>query len=71
MPYFAITGRVLFDDEDTTHTYQASNEDEACSAFKEEMLEGIADGPTPDDEVVINCILKSETPIEIVWHIYS
>lgn len=70
--YWAVTGRIPGDDEDTLHTFHVATRDEAMRAFEEAMW---ADEPDPetgrenvrkehDTTVFINSIVVSDTQIE-------
>lgn len=70
--YWAVTGRIPGDDEDTLHTFHVATRDEAMEAFEEAMW---ADEPDPetgrenmrkeyDTTVFINSIVVSDTPVE-------
>jgi hypothetical protein len=72
--YWAVTGRVLFDDEDTGHVFGPCTEDEATTSMLRHLLED--NGHTAkeieermNDEngcgAVICCVFSSESPIRL------
>ena len=54
--YYAISGRVIGDDEDQTRLIEAATTTEARQAFIDALQE-------PDCEVTITSVVSSETPI--------
>jgi len=69
--YFAVTGRIPGDDEDTLHVFHVSNRDEALKAFEEALWENEPDAETGRDTVFknfgqivfVNSIVVSDSPI--------
>jgi hypothetical protein len=79
--HYAISGRSPEDDEDTINVYEAETDSEAVTMYENDMMDAdtrIPSEPGPDrDEAIdglesvygaavyVNCILRSESPIEI------
>ena len=71
MTHYAIIGRIIGDDEDTTRMYSDCTRDEAIEAYKADMYE--AEGFDEHDMLyaedagegcVITAVLQSESPIQ-------
>lgn len=65
--HYAVTGRVLGDEEDTVILLEASDRDEAVEKFKAELRDirdvDPEDVDDPWNEVFINAVVWSATPI--------
>lgn len=65
--HYAVTGRVLGDEEDTMILLEASDRDEAVEKFKAELRDirdvDPEDVDDPWNEVFINAVVWSATPI--------
>lgn len=62
--YVAVIGRVCGDEEDSLLTYEHVTRQEAAAAFEKEMCEEEGDDNV---EVIINYIVVSEAPIELIY----
>lgn len=65
--FYAVTGRIVGDDEDTLLLVQAENNEQATEAFKAELraIRNVAaeDYDSPDYEIYIGAMVWSKTPI--------
>ena len=69
--YFAVTGRIPGDDEDTLHVFQATTREEALTAFEAAMWANKTEAETGRENVFkahgqtvfVNSIVASEAPI--------
>lgn len=68
--YYAVTGRILFDDEDSIFVFSAKNAEDAMKIFEQRIIE--ADGRTVKQlkaanegstGVIVNAVLVSDSPI--------
>lgn len=72
--YFAVTGRIPGDDEDTQRVFRVASREEAISAFQDQLWseEDDEDGSARDSvlrehgqSTFINSVVASDTPIEV------
>lgn len=67
MPYYLVTGRIAFDDEDSAEVFPANNPEQAADLMRAHLRE-VAEDLDPDEgdtlEIYINVIAHSSTPID-------
>lgn len=65
--YYAVTGRICGDEEDTLLLVTGANHEEAVEAFKAELRAirnvDAEDQETPENEIFIGAVVWSQTPI--------
>lgn len=67
--YFAVTGRIPGDDEDTTHLYQAEDREHAVEQFKDEMWSGrdaeerTATEESDGTDTYVTSVIVSDAPL--------
>jgi hypothetical protein len=60
--WYAISGRFLFDDEDSCHAFQAASYAEAAELWEAAMRE---DDPDNENDLLVTMVMESDTEIEV------